>query len=87
MASIRSEDIDEIVMNIHPIMEDFVDATRANLGGLVNGGAWDAGTRIDLLARLSDAGPPDDDWERLVWLSRVFNCIAGSGLLLSLIHI
>jgi len=81
MASIRSEDIDEIVMNIHPIMEDFVDATRANLGGLTNGGAWDAGTRIDLLARLSDAGPPDDDWERLVWLSRVFNCIAGSGLL------
>ena len=30
-------------MNIHPIPEDFVDATRANLGGLVNGGAWDAG--------------------------------------------
>ena len=32
---------------------------------------WEAGTRIDVLSSLSDEGPPTDDWQRLIWLSRV----------------
>lgn len=81
MSSIRTEDIDEVVSNFQSIIEDFVDATRTNLAGLTPGGKWDQGTRIDVLAALSDSGPPTGDWQRLIWLSRVLLCITGSQLL------
>jgi hypothetical protein len=81
MSSIRPEDIDEVVTNFHSIIEDFVDATRTNLAGLTPRGQWEQGTRIDVLATLSDQGPPTGDWQRLIWLSRVFLCISSSQLL------
>jgi len=81
MSSIRTEDIDEVVSNFHSIIEDFVDSTRTNLAGLTARGQWDQGTRIDVLAALSDQGPPPGDWPRLIWLSRVLLCITGTQLL------
>ena len=79
MSSIRAEDIEEVTISIHSIIEDFVDCVRSYPGLAPNG--WDVGTRIHALSLLSDDGPPTDDWERLIWLSRVFMCIVGGSLL------
>lgn len=81
MSSIRTEDIDEMVLRMHAIIEAFVDSTRSNINGLTDTGRWEAGSRIHVLAGLSDNGPPSDDWERLIWLSQVFLCITKVGLL------
>ena len=79
MSSIRSEDIEEVTISIQSIIEEFVDCVRSYPRLWANG--WEAGTRIDVLSSLSDEGPPTDDWQRLIWLSRVFMCIVGGSLL------
>ena len=79
MSSIRSEDIEEVTITIQSIIEEFVDCVRSYPRLWANG--WEAGTRIDVLSSLSDEGPPTDDWQRLIWLSRVFMCIVGGSLL------
>ena len=79
MSSIRSEDIEEVTITIQSIIEEFVDCVRSYPRLWANG--WEAGTRIDVLSSLTDEGPPTDDWQRLIWLSRVFMCIVGGSLL------
>ena len=79
MSSIRSEDIEEVTITIQSIIEEFVDCVRSYPRLWADG--WEAGTRIDVLSSLSDEGPPTDDWQRLIWLSRVFMCIVGGSLL------
>ena len=79
MSSIRSEDIEEVTISIQSIIEEFVDCVRSYPRLWANG--WEAGTRIDVLSSLTDEGPPTDDWQRLIWLSRVFMCIVGGSLL------
>ncbi len=79
MTSIRTEDIEEVTICMQSIIEDFVDCVRSYPRLAPNG--WEAGTRIHVLSLLSDSGPPADDWERLVWLSRVFMCTIGGNLL------
>ena len=79
MSSIRSEDIEEVTISIQSIIEEFVDCVRSYPRLWADG--WEAGTRIDVLSSLSDEGPPTDDWQRLIWLSRVFMCIVGGSLL------
>ncbi len=79
MSSVRTEDIEEVTDSIHSIIEDFVDCARSY--PRLSSGKWGSGTRIHVLSTLSDEGPPREDWEKLVWLSRVFMCITGSGLL------
>ena len=75
MTSIRAEDIEEVTNTIQSIIEDYVDCVRSYPGLFPNG--WEVGTRIHVLSLLSDEGPPAEDWERLIWLSRVFMCIVG----------
>jgi len=79
MSSIRSEDIEEVTITIQSIIEEFIDCVRSYPKLWADG--WEAGTRIDVLSSLSDEGPPTDDWQRLIWLSRVFMCIVGGSLL------
>ena len=79
MSSIRSEDIEEVTITIQSIIEEFVDCVRSYPRLWANG--WEAGTRIDVLSSLTDEGPPTGDWQRLIWLSRVFMCIVGGSLL------
>ena len=79
MTSIRAEDIEEVTNTIQSIIEDYVDCVRSYPGLFPNG--WEVGTRIHVLSLLSDEGPPAEDWERLIWLSRVFMCIVGGSLL------
>ena len=79
MSSIRTEDIEEVTIGIHSIIDDYVDCVRSYSGLAPKG--WEAGTRIHILSTLSDEGPPAEPWDCLIWLSRVFMCITGSGLL------
>ena len=79
MSSVRTEDIEEVTVCIHSIIEDFVDCARSY--PRLSSGKWESETRIHVLSTLSDEGPPSEDWEKLIWLSRVFMCITGSGLL------
>jgi hypothetical protein len=73
IASINPNDIAEHANEVHGIISKFCELVRENIAVLAVGG-WPAESRMACLDALDKAGPPEDAWGQLTWLSHILVC-------------
>ena len=73
--SIANQDIDFFSSELHELIFEYCEIIRSQITFFAPNG-WDAGTRISYLTDLSDLGPPEGEWEKLVWIGKVMLSIS-----------
>jgi len=73
--SIEKQDIEYFSEELYSQIHEYCEIIRSQITFFAPNG-WKAGTRISFLTDLSDLGPPEDEWERLVWIGKVMLSIS-----------
>ena len=75
ISSIEEQDIEFFSNELYSQIFTYCQIIRSHITFFAPNG-WNRGTRISHLTDLSDLGPPEDEWEKLVWIGKVMLSIS-----------